>query len=101
MPGEASSISGRRTTVTRNGNMIADLDWNMPEENLANAEFIVRACNVHAELLEMLVDTVKQLETAKYWTKQALGPTATALVGIEATCQKAKSLIAKIESKEN
>lgn len=53
-PGGQTTLSGRRVTLTHNGSMIADFDWNTPSENAANAEFAARACNSHQELLEAL-----------------------------------------------
>lgn len=44
-PDGQTTFNGRRLTVTHNGNMIADLDWNSPRENMANAERIVSCVN--------------------------------------------------------
>ncbi len=43
MPSGQTAFNGRRVTVTANGSMIADLDWNSPMENLANAALIAAA----------------------------------------------------------
>lgn len=48
MPGGQTTFNGRRVTVTARGSMVADLDWNTPLENMANARLIAAA----PELLE-------------------------------------------------
>jgi hypothetical protein len=50
MPGGQTTFNGRRVTVTANGSMIADLDWNSPTENLANATLIAAAPDLLAAL---------------------------------------------------
>ena len=52
MPGGQTTFNGRRVTVTSHGNMVADLDWNSPAENMANARLIAAAPG----LLALLVD---------------------------------------------
>lgn len=49
---EQTTISGRRVTVDASSGIVADVDWNTPEANLANASLIVRAVNAHQALLD-------------------------------------------------
>lgn len=57
MPGGQTTFNGRRVTVTCNGSMIADFDWNSPQENMANAQLCASAPDLLAQrnaLLEAL-----------------------------------------------
>ncbi len=54
MPGGQTAFNGRRITVTANGSIIADLDWNTPAENQANANLIAAAPELLAALQAMV-----------------------------------------------
>ncbi len=61
MPGGQTAFNGRRVTVTHNGSMIADPDWNSPKANMANARLIAAA----PDLLAALTDAIRQRDTAQ------------------------------------
>lgn len=73
MPGGQTTFNGRRVTVTHNGSMIADLDWNSPEENMANARLIaaapelLTACKAADRLLLQVATLANNPDTIRYW----------------------------------
>lgn len=64
-------------------------------EDKANANLIAAA----PELLEALLEAVRQLEGAPYWIEQVMGGGSPAITGTLATCAKARAAIAKAEGR--
>ena len=58
IPGGQTALNGRRVTVTARGSMIADLDWNSPAENMANARLIAAAPDLLAALEAIFAECV-------------------------------------------
>ena len=48
---EQGTSNGRRITLDAQSGIVADLDWNAPQQNEANAVLIVQAVNSHAALV--------------------------------------------------
>ena len=48
---EQGTSNGRRITLDAQSGIVADLDWNAPQQNQANAALIVQAVNSHAALV--------------------------------------------------
>lgn len=54
-------VDGNQAVTTQYGSIIADIFGDSKEEQEANASFIVKACNSHAELLEACKEYEKTL----------------------------------------
>lgn len=58
-PGGQTTQAGRRVTLTINGNIIADCDWNSPGDNEETAARLARAWNCHQDLIDALQDLLE------------------------------------------
>jgi len=82
-------LEGKRITYVNEGSnfQVATTDGRKKEENGANAEFIVRACNSHDDLLEACKEFVRKVECGEARSKRSY--------------QQMKAAISKAERKED
>lgn len=62
---EQGTSNGRRITLDAQSGIVADLDWNTPKENEANAALIVQAVNSHAALVAACKVALTVLEDSR------------------------------------
>ncbi len=98
MPSGQDAFNGRRVTVTHNGSMIADLDWNSPQENMANAALIASAPELAARIAaldELLAEKQRQCDKLTDACERALMVIASASPSHPETVKAVRAALAE------